>query len=1146
VGRTLADGYLEIRPDVSKLGPELKSGIRRINLDKQGGDAGKLYGDKFAKGAKQSVLGGLKDLAKGGAGLLVPAGIGAAVAAIGKIGTAYEDNLNIFQAVTKATGTQMDQVSAKARQLGADTKLPGVSAAGAAEAMTELAKSGLSVSQAMDAARGTLTLARAAGISEAQAAEITGNAINAFGLKAKDSTVIVDELAAAANSSSVEIGDVSDAFKMAAAVFSGFQAPTVGAKESMTELNTAIAILGNNGIKGSDAGTSLKQMLLQLTGPSMRAKDAMFALNVEAEGGVVSQKELKDTLYESTKAHNKAVASIAGHNQALSQAGDIAFDASGKMRPLRDIIDRVTRATKGMTAEDRDFAITQIFGADASRSVIALMKGGLPVYDAQRKAVLQVGAASDVAAAKNKGLKGAIDNVRSQMENAAISIYNAVKGPLTKSLNGLADALPGVLNKIGTVFGFLAQHKAAVKDFATALIALSVANKVWSASMAVEAAGGLTAMIAQTRVGIAVTKTWTAIEWLATAAQRASMTTIGTWVGVKALEFGAWVRSTAATVANTAALVAQRAAMLVVRGATIAWTAAQWLLNAALTANPIGIVVVAVGALVAAIIYAWKHSQTFRTIVLAVWAAVKTAIRAVVDWFTGTIVPSFKKAVNDVSGFFRSLWAAVKLVWAGIRLYISTEWNIVKAIFLVIKQYVTVVLPTAFRLFWNIVGLVFRTFGAGVKAIWDSIRTGSFAPLRTFISGTLPGAFRAGVAAITAAWNKVKDAARVPVAFVVNHVINPLISGYNRIAGVFHAPQAHTIGGFASGGRIPGAPSAQDNLLARVMGTGHVLKVATGEWINNAMSTAKNLPLLHRVNGLRRQATMDDLVDVVPDGRARGGPVGDGIGDFFGKVWKSVKGFVSTATNAVLHPADTLKRVAQSALNSIPGGGPFVSLLKGAGHSIIDAVGHWLSGNVTGGALGGANVYGGYRGMERLIGLRFPGLRVISDFRPGAHTLTGNLSYHALGRAVDYPPVRALAAWIKATFGRHTKELITPWQELNLWNGAPHHYTGAVWRQHNFAGGNAHVHWAAALGGLLGPRSGMPLAQVVSADTGRLTLYPGANLVHNGTGRRERLSTDGGGIHIHFHNSVVTGERQAEDLIVRAWTAAKAHGRVKV
>lgn len=132
------------------------------------------------------------------------------------------------------------------------------------------------------------------------------------------------------------------------------------------------------------------------------------------------------------------------------------------------------------------------------------------------------------------------------------------------------------------------------------------------------------------------------------------------------------------------------------------------------------------------------------------------------------------------------------------------------------------------------------------------------------------------------------------------------------------------------------------------------------------------------------------------------------------------------------------------------------------------------------------NVSGNWRSMQAAITAAFgKGLRMISGFRPGARTLSGNRSYHALGRAVDYPAVKTLAAWINRNFGRRTKELITPWQQFNLHNGRPHRYTGAVWNQHNFAGGNAHVHWA------------MDSASVVQ---------PGWFMGYNGTGKPETLA----------------------------------------
>lgn len=98
---------------------------------------------------------------------------------------------------------------------------------------------------------------------------------------------------------------------------------------------------------------------------------------------------------------------------------------------------------------------------------------------------------------------------------------------------------------------------------------------------------------------------------------------MGTFIGVKALEAAAWIRSTAGAVAATVAAAAHAVAMGAATVATGVWTGVQWLLNAALTANPIGIVIVLVAALVAGIILAYQKSETFRNVVTKAFDAVK-------------------------------------------------------------------------------------------------------------------------------------------------------------------------------------------------------------------------------------------------------------------------------------------------------------------------------------------------------------------------------------------------------------------------------------------------------------------------------------------------------------------------------------------
>ncbi len=403
----------------------------------------------------------LKDVAAGAGmfGGAISAGITAPLALAAKqaVETAadYEASLNIFQAVSGATADQMAEVGKLAKELGADLTLPATSAGDAAKAMTELAKGGLSVDEALAAAKGTLQLSAAGALSNAEAAEIAANALNTFGISGEHATQVADLLAATANASSVEVKDVADAYKMAGAVFSAFQGPVVGAEQAMADLTTAIGLMGNAGIKGSDAGTSLKQMLLQLTGPSDKAKDAMRALAIAAAGTSVNMQDLTEAIDGTKQGRGEALQRLAQQAAAagvdLHNLGDIAYDAAGNMRPLKDIVEITAKATAGMTDEARNMALTEVFGADATRAIIVLMKSMSEEaqasgkgWDAMAEAVSKGGAAADLAGARMKGLSGAFEGLKSQWETLLLTVaepFLPVLTDIVEKISGLVSAL---------------------------------------------------------------------------------------------------------------------------------------------------------------------------------------------------------------------------------------------------------------------------------------------------------------------------------------------------------------------------------------------------------------------------------------------------------------------------------------------------------------------------------------------------------------------------------------------------------------------------------------------------------------------------------------------------------------------------------
>lgn len=339
-----------------------------------------------------SLVGGVLDRGSAVVGIAATAGVVLAAREVIQIGVEYEKALNTLQAVTKASAEEMKAAANEAKKLGADLTLPATSAGDAALAMTELAKAGFTVQQSMGAAKGVLQLAAAAQIDEARAAEIAANALNSFRLQAAESVKVADLLAAASNASSAEITDIAESMQQASAVFAGAKIP-------IQDLVTAIGLMANQGVKASDAGTSLKTFLTSLTAPTDKASEVMKRLGVDV------------------------------------------FDAAGKMKDLPNIIGQFEKALVGLTDEEKQGALKTIFGQDAIRAAQILFSTGTEGFEKMQQQVTQMGAAADLAAAKTKGLGGAWDALKSQLETIAIDIFERVGPEAEKVIRGITNEL---------------------------------------------------------------------------------------------------------------------------------------------------------------------------------------------------------------------------------------------------------------------------------------------------------------------------------------------------------------------------------------------------------------------------------------------------------------------------------------------------------------------------------------------------------------------------------------------------------------------------------------------------------------------------------------------------------------------------------
>ena len=263
--------------------------------------------------------------------------------------------------------------------------------------------------------------------------------------------------------------------------------------------------------------------------------------------------------------------------------------------------------------------------------------------------------------------------------------------------------------------------------------------------------------------------------------------------------------------------------MTVVTAITKGWAAAQWLLNAAMNANPIGLIVIAIAALVVALVAAYNNIGWFKDGVNAVWTAIQTAAGAVVTWFQTVLVPWFQVALAAVGAVFTWLWVnVVQPVWAGIQFAVSAfvtwfqtsalpfiqaviqgigavmTWlwvNIIQPVWNGIMVFLTVIIAAIVTIFQGIVWVIRNVLGpvfswlynaiilpvwnaikGAIGAAWAFIRDAIFTPLMAFIRGPLTFAWLWIRDTVSQVWGAIRGAVASSWAWIRDVVLFPLIT----------------------------------------------------------------------------------------------------------------------------------------------------------------------------------------------------------------------------------------------------------------------------------------------------------------------------------------------------------------------------------
>ena len=319
-------------------------------------------------------------------------GAGAVAAGTAAInaGKSFEAGMSEVQAISGASRKDLEALTNKAKEMGATTKF---SATQASEGLKYMAMAGWNSQQMIDGLPGVMNLAAASGEDLGTVSDIVTDALTAMGLKASDSAHFADVLATAASSSNTNVAMMGETFKYAA--------PVAGALGyNIEDLAQAIGLMGNAGIKSSQAGTSLRSILTRLAKPPKDCANAMEDYGISIK------------------------------------------NSDGSMKSLMEVMENMRDSLQGLPKDEQSAAAAALGGQEAMSGLLAIINASESDFDNLSKAIDNAsGAAQDQADIMNDNLQGALYELGSAAESAGIELYDNIKNPAKKAVRAAATEI---------------------------------------------------------------------------------------------------------------------------------------------------------------------------------------------------------------------------------------------------------------------------------------------------------------------------------------------------------------------------------------------------------------------------------------------------------------------------------------------------------------------------------------------------------------------------------------------------------------------------------------------------------------------------------------------------------------------------------
>jgi TP901 family phage tail tape measure protein len=380
---------------------ESQEEVKRLNREKL---------DKLVGGLKQAgeiagktLVAGLK------AAAAAMAAIGAGAVATGKwikdslnVYADYEDSMKQVQATMGLTGVEGEEafkkLSEAAKEAGASTRF---SASESADALNYLALAGYDAEQAIDALPGVLTLAAAGGMDLAKASDLVTDSMAALGLEISDMDSYMDMMARTSQKSNTDVQQLGEGILVAGATMKN-------AGQELDTLNVMLGVLANRGIKGSEGGTKLRNVIMSLTSPTSAAAKELNSLGISVT------------------------------------------DSSGNIREMNEIFEDLNEKLGGLSESDKMNALSNIFNKQDLAAVNALLSGtGDEMNNLYNELANAEGAALQMSETMESGLAGSVRSLKSAYEGLQITIgeqFSDMAGEVVGDVTSLVRDVTAILN----------------------------------------------------------------------------------------------------------------------------------------------------------------------------------------------------------------------------------------------------------------------------------------------------------------------------------------------------------------------------------------------------------------------------------------------------------------------------------------------------------------------------------------------------------------------------------------------------------------------------------------------------------------------------------------------------------------------------